>query len=185
MNYSTLLDRSVDFDVFSTVFDPSYPDWVDRQLVILLAQMLWDRGENDGYAQHLTGNPYPGTPEHEVMLYEAFGDHQVANVATEVMARSIGAELRLPALAAGRSPDVEPFWGIEPAGPLPAEGGSYLVVWDFGTAAPPLGNVPNRAGEDPHGKGRGQVDVLTVAWEFLDTGRLVETCPAGPCQTLP
>ena len=31
MNYSTLLDRSVDFDVFSTVFDPSYPDWVDRQ----------------------------------------------------------------------------------------------------------------------------------------------------------
>jgi hypothetical protein len=185
MNYSTLLDRSVDFDVFGTVFDPSYPDWVDRQLVILLAQMLWDRGENDGYAQHLTADPYAGTPEHEVMLYEAFGDHQVANVATEVMARSIGAELRVPALAAGRSPDVEPFWGIEPAGPLPDEGGSYLVIWDFGTAAPPLGNVPNRAGEDPHGQGRGQLDVLTVAWEFLDTGRLVETCPAGPCQTLP
>jgi hypothetical protein len=45
--------------------------------------------------------------------------------------------------------------------------------------------VPNRAGADPHGQGRGQLDVLTVAWEFLDTGRLVETCPAGPCQTLP
>ena len=80
------------------------------------------------------------------MLYEAFGDHQVANVATEVMARSIGAELRLPALAAGRSPDVEPFWGIEPAGPLPAEGGSYLVVWDFGTRGTPAGQRPEPGG---------------------------------------
>ncbi len=183
MNYSTLLDRSVDFDVFGTVFDPSYPDWVDRQLVLLLAQVLWDRGENNGYAQHITGDPYPGTPDHQVMLYEAFGDHQVANVATEVMARTLGAELRVPALADGRSPDVEPFWGIEAAGPLPDTGGSYLVLWDFGTAAPPLENVPNRAGEDPHGLGRGQVDVLTVAWEFLANGHLVDTCAGGPCQT--
>ena len=185
MNYSTLLDRSVDFDAFSTVFDPSYPDWVDRQLVLLLAQILWDRGENDGYAQHLTADPYARTPDKQVMLYEAFGDHQVANVATEVMARTIGAELRTPALADGRSPDVTPFWGIEPAGPLPDDGGSYLVVWDFGTPAPPLENVPNRAGVDPHGLGRAQVDILTVAWEFLDRGVLVDTCAGGPCQTLP
>jgi hypothetical protein len=185
MNYSTLLDRSVDFDVFSTVYDPSYPDWVDRQLVVLLAQMLWDRGENNGYAQHLTGDPYASTPDKQVMLYEAFGDHQVANVATEVMARTIGAEVRVPTLAEGRSPDVEPFWGIEPAGPLPVEGGSYLVVWDFGTPAPPVENVPNRAGEDPHGLGRAQTEILTVAWEFLDRGVLVDTCAGGPCQTLP
>jgi hypothetical protein len=185
MNYSTLLDRSIDFDPFAQVFDPNYPDWVDRQLAILLAQMLWDRGENNGYAQHLTADPYPGTDPKQVMLYEAFGDHQVANVATEVMARSIGAELRVPALADGRSPDVEPFWAIEPAGPLPDSGDSYLVVWDFGTPAPPVGNVPNRAGEDPHGMGRDQFEVLTVAWEFLQHGTLVDTCDGGPCQTLP
>jgi hypothetical protein len=185
MNYSTLLDRSVDFDPFSVVFDPNYPDWVDRQLAILLAQMLWDRGENDGYAQHLTANPYRRTPNHRVMLYEAFGDHQVANVATEVMARTIGAELRVPALAPGRSPDVEPFWGIDTAGRLPDNRGSYLVVWDFGTPAPPLGNVPNRAGTDPHGLGRDQSEVLTLATTFLEQGRLVDTCGGGPCQTLP
>jgi hypothetical protein len=185
MNYSTLLDRSVDFDAFGTVFDPSYPDWVDRQLTILLAQMLWDRGENDGYAQHLVGRPYRDTPPKQVMLFEAFGDHQVANVATEVMARTIGAELRAPALAEGRSPDVEPFWGIGPVRRLPDEGGSYLVVWDFGTPAPPLGNVPNRAGDDPHGMGRSLPEVLTVARAFLDEGTLVDTCGGGPCRTLP
>jgi hypothetical protein len=184
MNYSTLLDRSVDFDPFSALFDPNYPDWVDRQLTILLAQMLWDRGENNGYAQHIVGRPYRGTPRHEVMLFEAFGDHQVANVATEVMARTLDVELRAPALADGRSRDVEPFWGIDTTRRLPDRGGSYLVVWDFGTEAPPVENVPNRAGEDPHGMGRGQVDVLTVATSFLDEGTLVDTCGGGPCQTL-
>ena len=158
MNYSTLLDRSVDFDAFQTVFDPSYPDWVDRQLAILLAQMLWDRGENNGYAQHIADDPYPGTPEHEVMLFEAFGDHQVANVATEVMARTIGAELRVPALAEGRSPDVEPFWGIEPAGPLPDAGGSYLVTVGLRHRGTPARQRPQPGGRGParHGPRAGR-----------------------------
>ncbi|HEY8524864.1 MAG TPA: hypothetical protein VIL48_07885 [Acidimicrobiales bacterium] len=183
MNYSTLLDRSVDFDVFATVFDPSYPDWVDRQQAILLAQMLWDRGENNGYAQHLTSHPYRGTRPKRVMLFEAFGDHQVANVATEVMARTIDAELRAPGLAEGRSPDVEPFWGIDTTQRVPDRHGSYLVVWDFGTPAPPVENVPNRAGEDPHGMGRDQPEVLEMTTAFLERGVLVDTCGGGPCQT--
>ncbi|HLT69131.1 MAG TPA: hypothetical protein VKZ72_03120, partial [Acidimicrobiales bacterium] len=97
----------------------------------------------------------------------------------------IGAKVRWPALAEGRSPDVEPFWGIERTRRLPARGGSYLVVWDFGTPAPPLGNVPNRAGEDPHGMGRSQPEVLEMVTTFLDEGKLVDTCGGGPCQTLP
>jgi hypothetical protein len=183
MNYSTLLDRSVDFDVFATIFDPSYPDWVDRQMAIVLAQMLWDRGENNGYAQHLTSRPYRGTRAKQVMLFEAFGDHQVANVTTEVLARTIGAELRVPALAAGRSPDVEPFWGIDTTSRFPDRRGSFLVVWDFGTPAPPTGNVPNRAGEDPHGMGRDQPEVLRLGTTFMNEGTLVDTCAGGPCQT--
>ena len=183
MNYSTLLDRSVDFDAFSLLFDPSYPDWIDRQEAILLAQMLWDRGENDAYAQHLTRHPYRDTPAKQVMLYEAFGDHHVANVATEVLARTIGARVEVPALAPGRSPDVTPFWDIDTV-TAPDEGGSYLVVWDFGTPAPPLGNEPNRAGEDPHGQGRAQTDVLTLATSFLDEGVLADVCNGGPCHTV-
>ena len=187
MNYSTLLDRSVDFDVFAELYDPSYPDRVDRQIGILVSQMLWDRGENDAYAQHLTEDNYPGSGEKQVLLYEAFGDHQVANVGTEVMARTIGAKVRTPGLAAGRSPDVEPFWDIRALDPseFPHSGRSYLVVWDFGTPAPPTGNEPNRAGDDPHGMGRDQTEVLTMALTFLEQGTLVDTCAAGPCQTVP
>jgi hypothetical protein len=184
MNFSTLLDRSIDFDGFVTVFDPAYPDWVDRQMALVLAQMLWDRGETNGYAQHLTRRPYQGTQAKEVMLFEAFGDHQVANVATEVMARTIDAELRAPGLADGRSPDVEPFWRIDTTSRFPDRQGSYLVVWDFGTPAPPVENVPNR-GEDPHNLGRIQPDeVLELSTTFLEEGVLVDTCGGGPCQTL-
>jgi hypothetical protein len=185
MNYSTLLDRSVDFDAFALMYDPNYPDRVDREVGMLVIQMLWDRGENDGYAQHLTAEPYRRTPRKRVLLFEAFGDHQVANVATEVMARTVGARVRAPALAEGRSADVDPFWDIREVGRFPDRRGSYLVVWDFGTPTPPVENVPNRAGEDPHGMGRSQLEVLTLAQAFLEQGELVDTCAGGPCQTLP
>ncbi|HEV7762395.1 MAG TPA: hypothetical protein VGO78_25475 [Acidimicrobiales bacterium] len=185
MNYSTLLDRSVDFDVFATVFDPNYPDRVDRQVGMLAIQMLWDRGENDGYAQHVTDEPYRRTPRKQVLLFEAFGDHQVANVATEVMARTIGAQVRMPALAEGRSADVDPFWDLRPVRRLPDRRGSYLVVWDFGTPTPPVENLPNRAGDDPHGMGRDQLEVLQLAQAFLERGELIDTCAGGPCQTRP
>lgn len=185
MNYSLLLDRSIDFDVFAELYDPSYPDRIDRQMGILLSQMLWDRGENSAYAQHLTSDGYASSGNKHVMLFAAFGDHQVANVSTDVMARTIGAELRAPGLAPGRSADVEPFWGIPAAPSLPDQGGSYYVMWDFGTPTPPVGNVPNRAGEDPHGMGRSQDEVLDMALAFLEDGTLVDTCAGGPCQTLP
>ena len=64
--------------------------------------MLWDRSEPNGYAQHMTTDPLPNTPAHTVLLHVAFGDHQVANVATEIEARTIGASIHQPAIAPGR-----------------------------------------------------------------------------------
>ena len=65
---------------------------------------MWDRGEPDGYANHMTTDPLPDTPAHKVLIEMAYGDHQVSNVATEVEARTIGAPLRYPALDPGRLP---------------------------------------------------------------------------------
>ncbi|MDQ3145865.1 MAG: hypothetical protein M3R01_02835 [Actinomycetota bacterium] len=185
-NYSTLLHRSVDFDPFDDLQEAAYTDEVDRQLGVALIQMLWDRGESNGYAAHLTDDPLPNTPPHEVLLIEAFGDHQVANVATETMARTIGAKVHAPALAPGRSPDVTPLWDIPPVPSDPYDG-SVLVVWDYGTPAPPTVNLPPRPpeyGEDPHGKGGDEPRVLRQASEFLRTdGAFVDTCAGGPCQS--
>src|SRR4029450_1811856 len=89
------------------------------------------RGQPHGHAAHMTPAPYPNTPAHTVLLHMAFGDHQVANVATEVEARTIGAKIRLPAVDPGRHTDVRPYYGIEPIRRWPFHG-SALVVWDIG-----------------------------------------------------
>ena len=68
-----------------------------------MIQLLWDRGEANGYVYHMVRDPLPNTPVKTVLLHEAFGDHQVSNVATETEARIIGARLRTPALDPGRS----------------------------------------------------------------------------------
>lgn len=183
MNYSTLLQRSVDWDEFSAVLKQSYPDEVDQLVGLSLIQMLWDRGENNGYATRMTTNPLPGSPPHQVLLIEAFGDHQVTNIGTETQARTMpGLRVWQPALAPGRSTDVTPMWDIPAISSVPFTG-SVLVEWDYGTPAPPITNTPNRGGSDPHGAGAANVNVLEQVNQFLRTnGTFVDVCTAGPCQ---
>lgn len=103
MNYSTLLQRSVDFDTYAAVLYASYRSSLDQQFVLSMIQMLWDRSDNDGYVHHLRpGNALPNTPEGKrVMLHPAFGDHQVSMWTAEVMARTIGASIHCPAVVSG------------------------------------------------------------------------------------
>ncbi len=54
MGYSTLLQRSVDFDPFYQIMKVSYPNPIEQQVIFGVLQMLWDRGETSGYVQHLT-----------------------------------------------------------------------------------------------------------------------------------
>lgn len=183
VNYSLLLPRSSDWPQFQELFEAAYTDVDDRLMAIFLAQMLWDRGENAGYAQHLTTDPLPGRKAKQVLLVGAFGDHQVANVSTDVLARSIGARLHSPALAVGRATASEPFWGIDTIDSYPFEGSAY-VMWDFGTPAPPSGPTPPFSpeyGSDPHGAGSSEPLVLLQALTFLLEGRLIDVCGGLAC----
>jgi hypothetical protein len=192
MNYSTLLTRSADFDPFAQVLYPAYPNEVERPLIMSLMQMLWDRGEANGYAEHMTSDPLPGTPAHTVLMHVAFGDHQVATVAAEVEARTIGAYAYRPALDPGRSPDATPLWGI-PTIPSYPWGGSAIVYWDIGpirteggatkgTDPPPTTNTPPRAGNDPHEAPRSEASARQQKSEFLKPdGAVVNVCGDHPC----
>jgi hypothetical protein len=200
MNYSTLLTRAAPFDLYSKILYPAYRREIERPVVFALMQTLWDRGEPNGYANHMTGNPLPNTPAHKVLIEMAYGDHQVANVATEVQARTIGAPLRTPALDANRLPDglIQPYFGHETLGDLagPAGNGNAFFVWDtgpkrlvgetvFGTDPPPLGNIPppGDAGVDPHDTVINQSPLIRkqIA-DFLTTdGRVTDPCGADPC----
>ncbi len=179
MNYSTLLTRSVDYDAFGAIGNIAYPDAFAQIFGQALVQMLWDRGESNGYANHMTDDPLPGTQAHTVLLIEAFGDHQVANITTENMARTVGAATHMPNMLPGRSWDTTPMWGIERIGSFPYTG-SALVEWDFDTPAPPKTNTVPRAGTDPHGLGGGEPRLgLQVAYFF--EGVFIDVCGGGPC----
>jgi hypothetical protein len=181
MNYSTLLRRSVDFSTYAQLLYPNYPNELERPLILSLLQILWDRGEANGYAHHMTDDPYPNTPAHHVLLHEAFGDHQVANVATEVEARTIGASIRTPMLDAGRHSDVNPYYGIPRIESFPFDGSAY-VVWDSGSPTPPANNTPPSAGADPHSHPRSTAIARTQKSEFLKIdGKVVDVCGAAPC----
>ena len=68
MNYSTLLERRVDFDPFSQIQKLTYPSAPERVVGLQLIQMLWERGETNGYAAHLTDDPLPGSGANRVLL---------------------------------------------------------------------------------------------------------------------
>jgi hypothetical protein len=182
MGYNLLLGRSVNFDEFAPLVAENYPDPLHQVLLLELLQQLWQRGENGAYAQHLTNDPYDDVPPKQVLLLEAFGDHQVANVSTQKLARTLDVGLRAPALADGRSPDVDPYWGIDPIEAYPHDG-SALVTWDFGTPAPPVENLPNRAGDDPHGKLADVPQALALLLAFVGDGEVIDVCGGEPCRS--
>jgi hypothetical protein len=132
MNYSTLLQRSVDFDEYAPILYGGYSRQIDRQLWLAQIQLLWDRGESNGYAQHMTSRPVPTTPAHKVLMHVAFGDHQVPDGTALIMARTIDARVRQPALAAGRSPWTNPWFGLRRIPSHPHDG-SAIVWWDSGS----------------------------------------------------
>jgi hypothetical protein len=212
MNYSTLLNRSADWEAESPLVDrlpglvenpteptesvayadaytTSYPSVIDQQLGYALLQMLWDRAEADGYAHHLTDDPLPGTPAHQVMLQVAFSDHQVANVAAEVEGRTIGARLHTPVVPTRLHWAKDPEFGFKVWNPRRTgtlRGGSVLIYWhstDRGLTTPPNGNEPPRVGGDPHSDPRKDKAAADQVAHFLLTGDVIDVCAGGPCLT--
>jgi hypothetical protein len=179
MNYSVLLERSVDFETYEAIMKPAYPNDLDRVIVLALAQMLWDRGEGAGYAQHVTADPYPGTEAKDVLLHVAFGDWQVSELTAMIAARTMDVPVHRPVTADGRSREVQPGWGLG-AIEYPSSG-SGLVIWDSGSDPIPLENVPPSTGRDPHEDPRADADVREQKAAFLFDDTLIDVCDGGPC----
>lgn len=182
MNYSVLLDRSVDFDEYlNLVLRPNYPRRYDRIIGMLLAQLLWDRGETSGYANHVTRDPLPGTPVHDVLLLGAVGDHQVSEYSLRVEAATLGAAAHVPIANPGRVVESDPGWLLTPIDQYPHRGSAYFL-WDTGSPASPLGNEPPREGHDPHDDTPNIPEVRALKDQFWHPdGALEDVCGGQAC----
>jgi hypothetical protein len=187
-----LLQRSTDFTPFSAFLygqqpGGGYTDASIHPLLLDLMQQLWDRGEANAYAAHMTSDPLPDTPAHQVLMQIAYGDHQVSQYAAAVEARTIGAQVHEPGLdLPARSQDANLFYGIPAIQSYPFDG-SAIVIWDDGPGLvppPPVTNTPPILGRDPHGDVRATVAARTQKSAFLSpNGSVVDVCGGLPCHT--
>ncbi len=199
MNYSTLLNRSTDWPEYGQFMNQAYRDELARPLLFNIIQMLWDRGEPNGYAHRMTDNPPPNTPAHNVLLHVALGDHQVSNYASDVEARTAGLHTPLGGVDERRWPDYEELWNV----PRIQEGdypfaGSAVMYWDggpfrknpnnlaqnIGTGTSPIPNLaPTSLWEDPHGAPRGAPGPVATIDTFFDpNGYIEDYCGSEPCR---
>ena len=164
MNYSMLLERSLDWPTYRTIMIGAYPDPLDVALLINLMQELWDMDPANTAYDVLTGG-VPDTGPKQLLLQMAVADDEVANIASEYQARTLG----VPTI--GPSP-YEPYRVPEQAGPH----SSALVIYDYGLGpsipltneAPPDNNV--------HGRVRKQPATIDQIGTFFETGEIQQFC---------
>ncbi len=191
MNYSTLLHRSVDFEGdlegtgvgYATVMYESYPEKEDQLILMHLLQMLWDRGETNGFAHHATSEPLPNTPPHRILLHPAVGDYQVANLSAEIEARTMGAaflQTTLPdgrhwADATGERTFAFEVFDVGADGAALPHDGSAIVYWDSGNPVAPSRNVPPMdVDQDPHEDPRRDPFAAQQKLTFYATGTVAD-----------
>ncbi len=146
----------------------------DIQKMLMLSQHVWDRMEPMTFAQYLIRNPFPWQPEdRRHLMHNGVGDHSVNNLASDLLAREVGA----PVL----EPTPVDIYGVDTVeGPVE---GDAQVMFDFNLEVTP--GLENRlpAEEELNNVHEGvrQLDAVHRQIKtFYETGVIEHTCE-GPC----
>lgn len=166
INYSMMLERSLDWPVHRTTLVGAYPDALDVAINLHLMQMFWDKTDPVSVADVLlTPGEISGTPAKQVLMEIAIGDDEVANISSDYQVRTMGLPVLAPAFHT-------PFGTTAEAGPL----SSAFVAYDFGVGdTVPLTNTPPPENE-VHSLVRKQRSHIEMMRTFLETGEIVQTC---------
>ena len=178
INFSLLLHRATPFLQFETLITLLNRDAMDQAVGLALQHELWVRGEPAGYATHVTSNPLPGTNAKQVLATVALYDHQVANLGSQLLGRT----LRLGTLEGSTmrglagQPDLS---GPQDSGYIVYSTGSFDPNNPLHTPfIPPLVNEQVQIDKcDPHGR-RGFIpaSIAQLTTYFKPGGKLENFC---------
>ncbi|HEX3345707.1 MAG TPA: hypothetical protein VHS09_14085, partial [Polyangiaceae bacterium] len=169
--WSSLFERSVNWKEAHVIIPAAYPDSLDQQLLLELAQMQFDYSDPASVAPHVFASPLPGVPPKQLLMQMGLDDAQVANVTTEMIARTAGIPMLSPAVT-------QPYGVTAAAGPL----SSALTTWDVhGTPAPPDTNETPDEDNQVHEAIRRIPQAEQQIQVFNATGEVVDTCGGKPC----
>jgi hypothetical protein len=169
--WSLLMYRSTDFRAIRPLFELLIPDPLDQQLELALLQPEWDFTDPISFAPHLLQDPLPGASVKRVLVQEGIGDAQVTNLATRVVARTMG----LTGLDLAQAVD-----GVA-AGTAPLD--SAYTQWDVSASPmPPSTNTALGADNQAHQGVRRLPAVEAQVKSFLTPdGIVTDQCMAQPC----
>jgi hypothetical protein len=168
IDMSLMMPRATGFASIDVIFAAGYPRELDRDLLLVMSEELWEHVEGS-FAPHVLADPLPGS--HPSLVLEQFGlnDTSSTNIASEMAARTMG----LPELTGSAAA----VWGLVPAAaPVP----SACVVFDLGAAPLPDGTVAPAAANGVHEGVRRDARAQAQLAAFLhDGGAVVDTCDGG------
>jgi hypothetical protein len=169
--WSVLFERSTNWKEAKIIIPAAYPDSLDQQLLLAIAQMQFDYSDPASVAPHVLASPLPGTPPKQLLMQMGVGDAQVSNVTTEMIARTSGIDMLSPAATQA--------FGLTPKpGPL----ASALTTWNVQSVpVPPDTDQTPAQDNQVHEAIRRIPQVEEQIRVFYDTGQVVDTCDGQPC----
>jgi len=166
--WSTMLERSTNWNAFEPfVIDHVDAPW-DRQLLYTVSQLLWDAVDPVTH--------YRGLVDKSLLMQVSVGDEQVPNFTAESLAR--GAQVPLVSPAVHRVAGLDEL--TAPTGP---DSRGYMQ-FDSQRGLPPEGNRPAAIASEAHTFIRGTDEVMRQVETFFTAGSegtIEHPCGGSPC----
>lgn len=165
-NWSLLIERSNAWSLLVGSAQGAYADPDVYQLLVALLGMALEPYDPITTAAHVVKDPLPGTPLKNILIWYSLGDCLVTNIATEMVARTMGIDVIGPSV---RSP-----FGLAPKlGPMT----NAVEVFDaHPTPLPPTTNVAPTKDNGTHSGINRKPAALRMAFQFLLQGTVTQQC---------
>lgn len=169
-SWATMFTRSIVFPPVKTLLEPHYPDPLAFMIAFSIFQGRFDYSDPVNVSQLMFKRPLPDAPKDRlVVLQEAIGDSQVPNMATEMLARSMGVKLM--------TPSVTPVYALETLASPASE--SVLVQYrlpNYNTPEPPKNNTPPASDNGVHYEMNFLPNVHQQIADLFLNGQVVQHC---------
>jgi hypothetical protein len=172
--WAHLIQRSTQFEPFEQVLDALYPDPLTQSVLIAGVQTFFDWSDPANLARLYADPVAADDPDKVVVLQEAIGDCQVANITTDLLARTMGARHLETA--------TDPIFGLDTVS-APATGlvlTQVRVPDDLDAYFPPDQNTTPSTDNGVHGSAVLRDNIFEQIWELYVTGEVIHPCD-GPC----
>ncbi len=172
--WSMLFERSNAWHLLKGSAMGAYEDPEVYQLNIAFLGMGMEPYDPITTSENVIKDPLPGVPVKDILIWYAIGDSLVTNIATEMVARTLGLDLL--------GPTVKPVWGM-PAkqGPLV----NAITVYDeHPTPMPSDLNEPPKEDNGTHSGVNRNPSALRQVEAFLLQDQIIQTCGGAtpaPC----